>query len=170
MANFPMRAAHGRHRVVASDEPRHSRIDLSVILVFVWDQLLLQKVIKVGQLARYLRRGYHRETVGRGANTLEYGPELVVFGLESGELRWRERRAPLSRPFDVKRPQGVQNNGNVYRFLKNGSGQWWQITERRGGHRKDRQTHTTDDALYCDGARAMGDAERFGKAVQPIYE
>ena len=43
MANFPMSAAHGRHRVVASDEPRHSRIDLSVILVFVWDQPLLQR-------------------------------------------------------------------------------------------------------------------------------
>ena len=169
MANFAMHAAHGRHWIIAADKPCHGRIDFGVILVLVRDQLLLQKLIKIRQLGHNCTRREDREPVGRGADPLQYGPELFVFGLQSVKFCQRQSRPPLSRPMHAKGPQGVQNDGNIDRFLKDGPGQRRQITECRGTHRYDRQTHTPM-TLSIAMARERCAMRRFREAVQPIDE
>ncbi len=71
---------------------------------------------------------------------------------------------------DAKGAQSVQDDRDVDCLLKHGPGERRQITECRGAHRGDRQAHARDDALNRNGARAVGDAQRFGEAVQPVDE
>ena len=103
-ADLDVGAAHRRGGVVAAEDAGEDRVQIVVLGLFVWVELLDQEPLDISQPGDRLGGTARVEVVGDVADASKVGPQGAVFGAEAARERGFLAAEPVRRGGVPQRP------------------------------------------------------------------
>ena len=169
MDNLPVGSAHCAQAVIVSEKLCEFRIDLGLILAFMFDDLSRNDCVCLRNQCDCSNSLGIIQRIGNFPQPVEPGFNPFVILAQGCCGR---RRHCLTTEFVARRQrsQGIEYHGYIDRFLRQRSGNGGQPTDGSKEHRHPRHRHSGNDALHGNAVGALGDGNGIRDAIESIDE